>query len=203
MSTVSTLNQSGSEYTHTIDGHAETSANHFDVINPATGAVFASAPDASPEQLDKAVSAAQRAYDLWQRISFAERRALIEKFSALLEARADEIAEILTREQGKPLSDAKGEVLYSASVIKALCQFELQSEIIRANDNEKVELHYRPFGVVGAITPWNFPILMAASKIGHALYTGNTVVLKPSPYTPLSTLLLGEVARETLPPGSA
>ena len=114
MSTVSTLNQSVSEYTHTIDGHAETSAKHFDVINPATGAAFASAPDASPEQLDKAVSAAQLAYDSWRRISFAERRTLIEKFSALLEARADEIAEILTREQGKPLSDAKGEVLYSA-----------------------------------------------------------------------------------------
>jgi len=201
MVTVSTLNQSTSEYTHTIDGHAETSAKHFDVINPATGVVFASAPDASPEQLDNAVSAAQRVYHSWQRISFAERRTLIEKFSEALESHADQIAEILTREQGKPLSDAKGEVLYSASVIKALCQFEPQPEIIRANDHERVELHYRPFGVVGDITPWNFPILMAASKIGHALYAGNTVVLKPSPYTPLSTLLLGEVARETLPGG--
>jgi acyl-CoA reductase-like NAD-dependent aldehyde dehydrogenase len=201
MSTVSTVNQSVSEYTHTIDGQAETSATHFDVINPATGAVFASAPDASPEQLDRAVSAAQRAYGSWQRISFAERRVIIEKFSESLAAHADEIAEILTREQGKPLSDAKGEVLYSASVIKALCQFEPQPEILRSNDNERVELHYRPLGVVGAITPWNFPILMAASKIGHALYAGNTVVLKPSPYTPLSTLLLGELARETLPAG--
>jgi acyl-CoA reductase-like NAD-dependent aldehyde dehydrogenase len=201
MSTVSTVNQSVSEYTHTIDGQAETSVRLFEVINPATGAAFASAPDASPEQLDKAVSAAQRAYDSWRRTSFAERRALIEKFSASLESHADEIADILTREQGKPLSDAKGEVLYSAYELKALCQFEPHPELIREDDNNRVELHYRPLGVVGAITPWNFPILMAASKIGHALYAGNTVVLKPSPYTPLSTLLLGEVARETLPPG--
>jgi acyl-CoA reductase-like NAD-dependent aldehyde dehydrogenase len=201
MLTVSTVNQSVSEYTHTIDGHAETSARYFEVINPATGAAFASAPDASPEQLDKAVSAAQRAYDSWRRMSFAERRMLIEKFSESLEAHADEIAEILTREQGKPLSDAKGEVLYSAHELKALCQFEPHSELIREDDNSRVELHYRPLGVVGAITPWNYPILLATSKIGHALYAGNTLVLKPSPYTPLSTLLVGEVARETLPPG--
>lgn len=201
MSTVSTVNQSISEYTHTIEGRGESSAGHFEVINPATGAAFASAPDASPEQLDKAVSAAQRAYDSWRRTSFAERRALIEKFSESLAAHADGIAETLTREQGKPLSDAKGEVLYAAYELNALCQFEPQSELIREDDNGRVELHYRPLGVVGAITPWNFPILMAASKIGHALYAGNTVVLKPSPYTPLSTLLVGEVARETLPPG--
>lgn len=197
----STLKSGASQYTHTIDGRAETSATFFDVINPATGTAFDMAPNASPEQLDEAVSAAQRAYSSWQRLSFAERSVLIGEFSESIESHADEIAQVLTREQGKPLSQAKGEVMDAAHKLKALCQFEPHPELIRADDGSRVELHYRPLGVVGAIAPWNYPVLLAASKIGQALYAGNTVVLKPSPYTPLSTLLVGEVARETLPPG--
>ena len=197
----SILKSGGSQYTHTIDGRAETSATFFDVINPATGAAFDSAPNASPEQLNEAVAAAQRAYSSWQRLSFAERSALIGEFSESIKSRADEIAKALTREQGKPLSQAKGEVMDAAHELKALCQFEPRPEVIRANVDSRVELHYRPLGVFGAITPWNYPVLLAASKIAQALYAGNTVVLKPSPYTPLSTLLVGEVARETLPPG--
>ena len=197
----SILKSGGSQYTHTIDGRAETSATFFDVINPATGAAFDSAPNASPEQLNEAVAAAQRAYSSWQRLSFAERSALIGEFSESIKSRADEIAKALTREQGKPLSQAKGEVMDAAHELKALCQFEPRPEVIRANVDSRVELHYRPLGVFGAITPWNYPVLLAASKIAQALYAGNTVVLKPSPYTPLSTLLVGEMARETLPPG--
>ena len=197
----SILKNGASQYTHTIDGRAETSAEFFDVINPATGTAFDLAPNASPEQLDEAVSAAQRAYSSWQRLSFAERSALIGEFSESIESRADEIAQVLTREQGKPLPQATGEVMDAAHELKALCQFEPHPEVIRADEDSRVELHYRPLGVVGAITPWNYPVLLAASKIAQALYAGNTVVLKPSPYTPLSTLLVGEVARETLPPG--
>jgi acyl-CoA reductase-like NAD-dependent aldehyde dehydrogenase len=197
----STLKSGAWQYTHTIDGRAETSATFFDVINPATGAAFDSAPNASPEQLNEAVSAAQRAYSSWQRLSFAERSALIGEFSESIKSHADEIAKVLTREQGKPLPQAKGEVMDAAHELKTLCQFEPHPELIRADDDSRVELHYRPLGVVGAITPWNYPVLLAASKIAQALYAGNTVVLKPSPYTPLSTLLVGEVARETLPPG--
>ena len=166
----STLKQSASEYTHTIDGRAETSAKYFEVINPATGLPFALAPDASAEQLDQAVTAAQRAYNSWRNLTFDERRVSIEKFSESIVERADEIAKILTREQGKPLSDAKGEVLYAANEIKILCQYEVHSELIRADNNSRVELHYRPLGVVGAITPWNFPILLATTKIAHALH---------------------------------
>ncbi len=88
---------------------------------------------------------------------------------------------MLTSEQGKPLSHAKWEVEYAARELNALCQFEPQSELIRADNDSRVELHYRPLGVVGAISPWNFPVLLSLSKIGQALYTGNTVVLKPFP----------------------
>lgn len=201
MVTFSQSNQGASEYTHTIDGHAETGDKYFEVINPATGHPFALAPDASAEQLDQAVIAAQRAYSSWRNLTFDERRVSIEKFSESIAEHADEIAKTLTREQGKPLADAKWEVLETADELKILCQFEVHSELIRADQNSRVELHYRPLGVVGAITPWNFPLLLAAPKIAHALYAGNTLILKPSPYTPLSTLLLGELARQTFPPG--
>ena len=201
MVTVSTSKQGESEYTHTIDGHAETSDRYFEVINPAIDFPFALAPDASPEQLNQAVIAAQRAYNSWRNLSFDERRRIIEKFSQSIVEHVDEIAKILTREQGKPLPNAKWEVLETADEIKTFCQFKVHSELIRADNNSRVELHYRPLGVVGAITPWNFPLLLAAPKIAHALYAGNTLILKPSPYTPLSTLLIGELARETFPPG--
>jgi len=190
-----------SEYSHTIDGRAETSSGTFEVINPATGSAFAQAPIATRDQLDTAVMAARRAFDPWRRLSFAERREAITAFSKKLASRADAIAPVLTREQGKPLSDAKGEIEYAAHELESLCRVEPQPELIRDDGTHRVELHYRPLGVVGAITPWNFPILLAVSKIGHGLYAGNTVILKPSPLTPLSTLLLGEVARSTLPAG--
>ena len=201
MATLSASKHGASEYTHTINGHADTSSRYFDVINPATASPFALAPDASPDQLDQAVKAAQRAYNSWRNLTFDERRVFIEKFSESLEAHASQIAEILTREQGKPLSDAKWEVLETANELKIFCQFEVHPELIRADNNSRVELHYRPLGVVGAITPWNFPILLAAPKIAYSLYAGNTLILKPSPYTPLSTLLIGELAREAFPPG--
>jgi acyl-CoA reductase-like NAD-dependent aldehyde dehydrogenase len=201
MSIASMPGSGKSQYAHTIDGQPEPSDNFFEVINPATGAPFALAPDASPQQLDQAVAAAQRAYTSWRNVSFDDRREQLEKFADAIGKHKDEIAEILTREQGKPLSKAKGEISGTIWEIKTLCQFEPSTELVPADDKERVELHYRPLGVVGAIAPWNFPILLSASKIAHALYAGNTVILKPSPYTPLSTLLIGELAQETLPPG--
>jgi len=189
------------EYSHTIDGRSVLSEQFIDVIDPASGTVFASAPSASKEQLDEAVSAAQRAYLSWRKMTFSERRIYLERFSQSIKSNAGEIAKVLTHEQGKPLFDARGEINGAAREIVDLCQTEPQSEMIRWDSDIKAELHYRPLGVVGAITPWNYPILLAAPKIAHALFTGNTVVLKPSPYTPLSTLLIGELAQEALPPG--
>jgi acyl-CoA reductase-like NAD-dependent aldehyde dehydrogenase len=188
-------------YTHTIDGRAETSDKSFDVINPATGAPFAQAPDASREQLDRAVAAARAAFPAWAAKSFAERRAAIAAFAHGLAARIDEIGPVLTREQGKPVGQAKWEIGGAVHELEAMCTEELTSELIRNDGKHRVELVYHPIGVVGAIAPWNFPIILAAHKIAHGLYAGNTMVLKPSPYTPLATLLMGEVARETLPRG--
>jgi acyl-CoA reductase-like NAD-dependent aldehyde dehydrogenase len=190
------------EFTQTIDGRAETSEASFDVVNPATGAPFARCPDASEAQLDRAVAAARRAFKDWSRLSFAERARYIHGFAQALRDRAPEIAPLLTSEQGKPLADAKGELAGAALHLIGLSSIELADhEVIKDDASGRAELRYRPLGVVGAITPWNVPIVLACHKIAAALYTGNTMVLKPSPYTPLSTLKLGEIARDTLPPG--
>jgi len=188
-------------FTHTIDGKAETSERSFDVINPATAEPFAKCPDASREQLDRAVASARRAFQSWRKTPLAERRAAIANFAHGLAKRVDEIGPVLTKEQGKPLGQAKWEIGTSAHELEAMCKMELKPEIIRNDGKHRVELVYHPLGVVGAITPWNFPIILAAHKIAHGLYAGNTMVLKPSPFTPLATLLMGEVARDTLPPG--
>jgi acyl-CoA reductase-like NAD-dependent aldehyde dehydrogenase len=188
-------------YTHTIDGEAESSDQSFDVINPATGEPFARCPDAAREQLDRAVAAARKAFGPWSRKSFTERREAIANFAHGLAARIDEIGPVLTREQGKPIGQAKWEIGAAAHELEAMCNLELKPQIIRNDGKHRVELVYHPIGVVAAITPWNFPIILAAHKIAHGLYAGNTMVLKPSPYTPLATLLMGEVARDTLPPG--
>lgn len=188
-------------FTHTIDGKAETSERSLDVVNPATAQPFAKFPDASREQLDRAVTAARRAFGPWSRKSFVERREAIAAFARALATRIDEIGPFLTREQGKPLAQAKWEIGGAVHELEALCELKLEPQVIRNDGKHRVELIYHPLGVVGAITPWNFPIILAAHKIAHGLYAGNTMVLKPSPYTPLATLLMGEAARDTLPPG--
>ncbi|HEY0106047.1 MAG TPA: aldehyde dehydrogenase family protein [Rhizomicrobium sp.] len=188
-------------YTHTIDGKAESSAESFEVVNPATGEAFARCPDASREQLERAVASSRKAFGPWSRLSFAQRRKAIVDFAHGLAARIDEIGPVLTKEQGKPLGQAKWEIGGAVHELEAMSQMELPTQILRNDGKHRVELVYHPLGVVAAIAPWNFPIILAAHKIAHGLYAGNTMVLKPSPYTPLATLLMGEVARDTLPPG--
>jgi acyl-CoA reductase-like NAD-dependent aldehyde dehydrogenase len=189
-----------SDYTMSIDGKREAGADSFPVINPATEQAFAQAPACSPQQLEAAVVAADRAFRTWKR-DVEARRVLLRKAGELLQTRAQEIGRTLTLEQGKPLAQATGEVLGAAASLKVLADMPLPHEVTRDNDKGKIEIRYRPYGVVAGITPWNFPILIAMTKIAPALLAGNTVVLKPSPFTPLATLQLGSVLNEVLPPG--
>jgi len=191
--------QSG--FTHTIDGRGEPSDTSFDVINPGTGAPFAACPDASRDQLDRAVAAARRAFGAWRETTPAERRDMLRGFAEALKGRSKEIATLLTREQGKPFARAQDELNRAFANLEGLLAIDLKPELLRDNERGHVELQYHPLGVVGAITPWNVPVLLALPKITQSLYTGNTIVLKPSPYTPLTTLLIGEIAREHFPPG--
>jgi len=189
-----------SQFTMTIDGKAVAGESTFGVVDPATGKVFAEAPDCSKEQLDNAMDAAQRAFRSWRKEEAPRREALKACGKALM-ARQEEIARVLTQEQGKPLARAKEEVLAAMVWLNTTAGLQIPVEVVAESDDVRVEVRRKPLGVVGAITPWNFPLLLAIWKIGPALLAGNTVVIKPSPYTPLSTLKLGEVLRDVLPPG--
>jgi acyl-CoA reductase-like NAD-dependent aldehyde dehydrogenase len=114
---------------------------------------------------------------------------------------ADELATVITREQGKPLSNSQREVAGTANTLEAMANIKVKDQLLRNDGKNLISLHFRPMGVVGAITPWNVPLGLAAHKITQALLAGNTMVLKPSPYTPVATLLLGEMSRDILPPG--
>jgi len=189
-----------SDYTMTIDGEAVSAPGTFGVVNPATGEVAAQAPDCTREQLDRAMAAAQAALPAWRGDEAARRKAL-QAAADLLFARSEELGRIITLEQGKPLKDATTEVFGAGVWLKYFADLELPREVIQDDDNALVEVVRRPLGVVAAITPWNFPLLLAIWKLAPALLAGNTVVLKPSPFTPLSSLRLGELLRDVLPPG--
>ena len=191
---------SGSPFTLSIAGQSVAGKQFFDVINPATGRAFAQAPDCTAAQLDDAMSAAQRAFGPWRKDEAARRAALL-KCAEVLQARAQELAAILTMEQGKPLQAAMGEIFGAAVWFQATAGLDLATQVLQDDDNLRVELHRKPLGVVAAITPWNFPIILAVWKIAPALLAGNTMVLKPSPYTPLTTLKLGEILSSVLPAG--
>jgi acyl-CoA reductase-like NAD-dependent aldehyde dehydrogenase len=189
------------EYTHTIDGKPQTSDASFDVINPATGLPIARCPDASRGQLDAAVAAARSAFGTWSGLSYDVRRATLRRLAEAVRSHSEELTMLLVREQGKPLSAARAELTHAPEQVERLSAIEIRNEVLREDARQRIELRYRPLGVVGIITPWNVPVAIAIGRITQALYTGNTVVHKPSPFTPLTALKLGEIAREILPQG--
>jgi acyl-CoA reductase-like NAD-dependent aldehyde dehydrogenase len=184
----------------TIDGRATGAPASFGVVDPATGEVFATAPDCSRDQLDAALEAASRGGSAW-RADEAARVAVLLAMADEIDAHTAELAALLTAEQGKPLTAAGFEVSETARWLRAAAELELPVETILDDGRARAELRHRPIGVVAAITPWNYPLLLAGWKLGPALRAGNTVVLKPSPYTPLATLRLGQIVNAVLPPG--
>jgi acyl-CoA reductase-like NAD-dependent aldehyde dehydrogenase len=184
-----------------IDGRLEQSASHLDVINPALGTVFARCPAAGRAELDRAVAAARRAFPAWRARSFADRAALVKALSQRLRERQTELAELLTREQGKPLAQAVAEIDRGAAQSDGMVGIQIPVEVLADDQDKHIELRYRPLGVVGIITPWNAPVNLALGPLVSALYTGNCVILKPSPYTPLATLKVGEILNEVFPAG--
>jgi acyl-CoA reductase-like NAD-dependent aldehyde dehydrogenase len=188
------------EYSMTIDGQGITSSQRFDVVNPATEEVFATAPECSEEQLEIAVQAAARAFGSWKQ-DVTRRRQVLHACAETLLANVDALAELLTSEQGKPLRDSIREICRAAELMREFAALQWPIEVLRDDDTRRVELHRKPLGVVAAITPWNVPIILATLKFAPALISGNTVVLKPSPFTPLTTLKIGDLFREIIPPG--
>jgi acyl-CoA reductase-like NAD-dependent aldehyde dehydrogenase len=171
------------------------------VLNPATEDVVADCPRASETQLDQAVAAAKKAFPKWAETPIEKRRELIVQMADVIEANVNELARLLTSEQGKPLTDATAEVLGMAGFFRYLGSLDLPMKLIENSEGRRVEAHRRPLGVVGAIIPWNYPLLILGFKLPPALLAGNTLVVKPAPTTPLSTLRFAELVKDVLPEG--
>jgi acyl-CoA reductase-like NAD-dependent aldehyde dehydrogenase len=189
-----------SDFVMTIAGEPAAAEATFGVRNPATGEVFAQAPECSRQQLDAAFDAAAKAARDWK-ADEAQRRAVIQRAAEILMGSGAELAPVLTAEQGKPITDATMEVIGSGVWAQYFANLEVPPQVIQDDDGAHVEVVRRPLGVVAAITPWNYPLLLSFWKIAPALLAGNTLVLKPSPFTPLTTLKCGELLREVFPPG--
>src|SRR5216683_3289525 len=190
-----------SDYNLLINGKMVPGDLTMPVLNPATEDVLAQCPRASKNQLDAAVAAAKAAYPAWAATPIEERRKLVIKMADIIEANSGELARLLTSEQGKPLADATGEVLGMAAFFRYLGSLELPMRVIEDSGDRKVEAYRRPLGVVGAIIPWNYPLLILSFKLPSALLAGNTLVVKPAPTTPLSTLKFAELVKDVLPKG--
>jgi acyl-CoA reductase-like NAD-dependent aldehyde dehydrogenase len=184
-----------------INGRLVAGASTFDVLDPATENIVASCPRADVQQLNAAVAAAKAAFPGWCETSLGDRRKLLLTLADALTQRTDEFARLLTREQGKPLAHAIGEVTGGADLIRTFATMDLPAKLLRDTGRSRIIEHRAPLGIVVAITPWNFPIAILINKVAPALLAGNTVVAKPAPTTPLTTLLFGELCAAILPPG--
>ena len=190
-----------SDYVMTIDGKSAPAEATIEVVNPATGKSFANAPDCSKAQLDAAVASAKAAFKSWRRTPIAERQAMVAKAGDLLIAHAEEMARLFTREQGRPVDAAQQEIAGAGAWMKAVSGMTPPVHVSEDSDTQFIETRYVPLGVICAIAPWNFPVSLAMWKVAPALVAGNTMVLKPSPFTPLCTLKIGEIFRDVFPPG--
>jgi len=188
-------------FSATIDGRLVETSGSLPVINPATGDVFAQAPDCEAAHLDEAVAAAQRAFVSWKDVPTDERNAMLRAIAVRIREEIEPLAMLLTREQGKPLDQARLEIETAARWFASYAEQDLPVKEHVEPDGRIGEIRRVPIGVVGAIVPWNFPVQLAAWKLAPALKAGNTVVAKPSPFTPLTTLKLGELLLDLLPPG--
>ena len=184
-----------------IDGALVDGESTLDVVNPATAKHYATVACASAAQADAAIAAAKKAQPAWAALPFKTRAEYLLKLADALDGKAEDLARSLVQEQGKPLPEAQAEIAYTAIFLRSFAAMELPVEVLQDDADMKVEMHYRPLGVVVGIAPWNFPVLIAFNKVAPAILLGNTMVLKPAPTTPVTTLMVGELAKEILPPG--
>lgn len=194
------------QFDMSINGKAVQSGKTFDVINPATGKAFAQCQLGDIEHVNQAVAAAKAAFPAWSRTSDDERKQLLHAVAGAIEANMSELMQLVTMETGKPMGGLNGigsgmEVGGSIAWTQYTAELQLPVDVIQDNDEARIEVHRKPLGVVASITPWNWPLLIAIWHVIPALRTGNTVVMKPSEYTPVSILRFVQLASEILPPG--
>lgn len=190
-------------YPMTINGRAVETSEHRPIHNPSTGAVVGLCPVGTTAHLEQAVAAAEAAFATWRHSSDAEREAACLAIAQVCTDHAPEFARLLTEEQGKPLNGlgSRFELGGCAAWAGYTAKLSLPVRVIEDSPAKRIEMHREPIGVVGSITPWNWPLMIAIWHLVPAVRTGNTVVLKPSPFTPLGTLRLIELIAAVLPPG--
>lgn len=184
-----------------IDGGLVSGAASGDVINPATGVSFARCGRANRAQLNAAIASARDAFIAWSETAIESRQQALDAIAGALMARIEEFAELLTLEQGKPRRDSLHEIQESVAIIQAFASMELPDVVLRDSREETIVRQFLPLGVVAAITPWNYPMVLLMMKVAPALLAGNTVVVKPAPTTPLCTLKFGALCMPLLPRG--
>ncbi len=189
------------EYKNLIDGELITNGKWLDVVNPANEEVIGKVPACSEDELNRAIAAARRAFKTWSKTDLEERRSALHAIADAIEANHDELFRLLTSEQGKPHAQAQGEIRGAPAGIRAQATLELEDVINEDSEARLSRTRRVPVGVVGGIVPWNFPVLMAVQKIAPALLSGCTIVLKPSPFTPLATLRIAELIADKVPAG--
>jgi len=195
-----------SEFNMLINGEAVGADASFDVINPANERVITQCPMATEAHLNQAVAAARAALPAWSAKSMDERRAIILQIADRIEANMVELATLLSTEQGKPIEGFAGlgamfELGGCLAWIRYTATLDLPVEVIQDNDDARIEVHRKPVGVVGSITPWNYPLLITMWHVIPGLLAGCTVVAKPSEYTPLTVLKAAHLINDLLPPG--
>lgn len=196
-------------FTNLVAGQPVASATHFDSFSPSTGQAIAQIPHSSAEQVNAAVAAARAAQPAWAALQDAERAAALNRVADVLHANAEHLATWIAREQGKPLGGvgptavpgARFEAWACEAWTRATAALSLPVDVVFEDDTRRDELHRRPLGVVAAIAPWNWPVMIAIWQVIPALRAGNTVVLKPSEYTSACTLEMVHLIAEVLPPG--
>ena len=196
-------------YPNTVDNRPVTSERSFESKNPATGEAIGLVPHSTAEQVEQAVRAARKAQPAWAARPDAERRALLMKVAEVLHGNAEYLAGWVTREQGKPLGGvgptevpgARFELFGCEAWTQVPASLEMPVDVVFEDATRRDEMHRKPFGVIAAIAPWNWPLLIAIWQIVPSLRAGNTVVIKPSEYTSIGTLEMVRLIAEVLPPG--
>lgn len=191
-----------SDYKLLINGKlVDGDGGNINVINPATEAPVSRLSVASDSQLQQAVAAAKAAFPKWSAMPYSQRKELLDATVQRINGSADEIEKLIVAEQGKTLGLANVELMLSDLFCSYFASQEAAGEVLADDDTQHAAIHRKPLGVVACIMPWNFPFVQAIYKMAPALIAGNTVILKPSPFTPLSTLKLGELIADIFPAG--
>ncbi|KAH8901435.1 aldehyde dehydrogenase [Thozetella sp. PMI_491] len=190
-----------SEFYNIIDGELSVTEKTRYSVNPSTEELNPEVPLSTRQDVDRAVAAAKKAFEGWSKTARTVRAKAIASFADALEAHADAFGVMITKEQGRPMILAKAEVQTGATWLREIAKIEFEEEILEDTPARRVVVSYKPLGVAAGIIPWNFPVIIACAKLSMALLSGNTFIMKPSPFTPYCGLKLCELAQSFFPPG--